>query len=190
MSAQVIAPRSGKVVTVGVAVACAAAGTGAWPDPLDRVVLVLVLVLAWAVYWRPAVTVDDVGVEVRNVLRTVHVPWAALQGVATQYALTLVTEQGPVKAWAAPAPGAMSALTVSRSDLKHLPASTFEGGDVRPGDDPSSDSGIAALVVRRGWERWLAEPDAQDALVEVRWHRRTLVVLGVLAVASLVALAT
>ena len=52
-----------------------------------------------------------------NVLRTIDLPWPAIQLVDTKWALTLVTAYGKFTAWAAPAPGGMaSARRMTRSD--------------------------------------------------------------------------
>jgi hypothetical protein len=66
--------------------------------------LALVALLAWQAYWRPRVEVSDGGVEIRNVWRTVHVPWPALEEVEGRLGLRLVTAYGAYQAWAVPAP--------------------------------------------------------------------------------------
>ncbi|HSE10115.1 MAG TPA: PH domain-containing protein [Nocardioidaceae bacterium] len=60
--------------------------------------------LVWQAYWRPQVEVSDGGVEIRNVWRTVQVPWPALQDVDARLGLRLVTVFGTYQAWAVPAP--------------------------------------------------------------------------------------
>ncbi len=64
----------------------------------------LVALLAWMAYWRPLVEVSDGGIELRNVWRTVQVPWPALQEVDGRLGLRLVTAYGTYQAWAVPAP--------------------------------------------------------------------------------------
>lgn len=61
-------------------------------------------VLGWAAFWRPYVEVSDGGVRVVNTLRTVVVPWPALEDVDGRYGLKLTTAYGGVTAWAAGAP--------------------------------------------------------------------------------------
>ena len=61
-------------------------------------------VLGWAAFWQPCVDLSDSGVTVRNTLRTIHVPWTALEAVEGRYGLRLLTSAGAVTAWAAPAP--------------------------------------------------------------------------------------
>ena len=89
-------PRFGRWLVVMVA---AVAGVGAVSGLVEDAaltvrylpVLALVVVLVWAAYWRPAVVVSPAGVEIRNVTRTIEIPWPAVQAVTTQYALTLQT---------------------------------------------------------------------------------------------------
>ena len=61
-------------------------------------------VLGWGAFWEPHVEVSDGGVTVANTLRTVEVPWPAIEGVDGRYGLRLDTAYGPVDAWAAAAP--------------------------------------------------------------------------------------
>ncbi|WP_217617392.1 PH domain-containing protein, partial [Cellulomonas sp. GbtcB1] len=66
--------------------------------------VVLVVHWGWAAYWRPAVLVSPAGDELRNVTRTIELPWPTIQRVDTRYAHTLHTAYGDYAAWAAPAP--------------------------------------------------------------------------------------
>lgn len=139
----------------------------------------------WAAYWRPQVVVDVGGVHLVNVLRTIDLPWPAIQRIDTKWALTLFTAYGKFVAWAAPAPGGMSAARISRRTGTSLPASTFgSDGTIRPGDHPDSASGAAAAVVRRQWEDlrdlgFLDDPRLEFSRPPVRLHQRT-IVIGVL----------
>ena len=151
-------------------------------------VLVLPVVVVWALYARPAVIVSDAGVEVRNVTRTIVLPWPSIQRIDTKYALTLYTAYGAFAAWAAPAPGRMTTLASGPDDLKHLPKSSYIGGGVRPGDLTTSASGQAAAVIRRRWDElneagYLADPRLERSRPQVRWH--VLPALGIVALAAL-----
>ncbi len=66
--------------------------------------LVLFGLLGWAAFWQPYVEVSDGGVVVANTLRTVEVPWPAVESVEGRYGLRLVTAYGSVNAWAGQAP--------------------------------------------------------------------------------------
>ncbi|MGY4643509.1 PH domain-containing protein [Cellulomonas sp. URHB0016] len=149
----------------------------------------LVALVVWAAYWNPAVVVTPAGVELRNVLRTVELPWPAITLVDVQYALTLETAWGSYSAWAAPAPSRARARTSGPSDMAHLPESSYSaGGTVRPGDLLSSDSGQAAALVRSRWEEvrdagLLDDPRVERSRPVVRVH--VALVAGVLFLAAL-----
>ena len=180
------------VATVVVAVAAlviTVAGSGfegfaryVWP-------FALVGYAAWAIFWLPSVTVSDGGVELRNVLRTIHLPWPSIERIDTKFALTLYTSFGSYAAWAAPAPTRYSVGSVDKTEIGRLPESTFFAGTIRPGDNPTSDSGQAALIVRMRWEHLRDAGHLDGARLEsdrpaVRWHIATTVTLAVLLVAT------
>lgn len=153
-----------------------AQGTGAVPGAVPWAVAGAVV--AYLVFWRPRVVVDDDGVLVVNPVRTVRVPWAALIDVRTQYAFTVVTPHGLVRAWAAPGPGRHELARVGHQDLAGLPRASFDGrGSVAASDLPSSPAGIVATVVRRRWSD-LVERDAipageaDDTTTTTTWHLR------------------
>jgi hypothetical protein len=155
----------------------------------------LVVGTVWAIYWRPEVAVDDGGVRVVNVLRTIVVPWPAIERIDTKWALTLFTSYGKVTAWAAPAPGGFATRMAGTQDLKGLPESTYgPQGSVRPGDLPGSASGAAALVVRRQWEQLrdaghLDNPRLEFDAPPTSWHYRTILVAAVLVLFGLLGVA-
>ena len=156
--------------------------------------LLFIAFAGWALFWQPSVTVSDGGVTIANVLRTIHLPWPSIERVDTKYALTLSTAYGHFAAWAAPAPSRYTVGSTDKSELKRLPDSTFFAGTVRPGDDPGSDSGQAALVVRRRWEHlrdagYLDEARLEKPRPDVRWHWVTITVFALLGVASVLSLA-
>lgn len=148
-------------------------------------VLALIGGFGWAAYWRPAVVVDDAGVTVVGVIATTEVPWASIRTIDTRWALTLKTTTGVVTAWAAPAPSRHGLYRVTKGENQNLAADTYLAGTIRPGDALSSDSGQAAEIVRRAWDRWRenqGESPADGEPVRRRWHRATLVVAAALAV--------
>ncbi len=141
---------------------------------------------AWALFWRPHVAVDDGGVRLVNVLRTVHVPWPAIRAIDTKWALTLVTAHGTFVAWAAPAPGVHAAMRSARQDAEHLPIARLQGEGMRPGDLPSSSSGDAAQIVRRRWEELrdaghLDDPKLEHDRAPTQWHLGSIVCGAALA---------
>lgn len=145
----------------------------------------------WALFWRPRVVVDDAGVRMVNVARTVTLPWPAIQAVDTKWALTLITSYGRFTAWAAPAPGAAHVVRSDvRREARNLPSSTFGPDGIRPGDLPTSPSGGAALMIRERWERlrdagYLDDPRLEFDEAPVEWHWRVGAVGVLLVVASI-----
>jgi len=146
-------------------------------------VLVIGAVL-YALFWRPAVVVEPDGVQLINVVRDVRVPWVALEGVRTQYALTLVTARRSYPSWAAGAPGRRNSFARTGSGrgggvrtmstprdaagatggaggagttAHHLPGEGWlPGGDQpdRSSRDLRTDSGAAAFMVEQAWLGW------------------------------------
>lgn len=135
---------------------------------------VLVALATWAAFWRPHVALDDAGVHVVNVLRTIHVPWASITDIGTRWALTLVTAQGTFLAWAAPASDVSAAL--------------------RQGNPPAAEpADAAAAVVRRRWQQLQEAGRLEEVRLEMdraptEWHVGTMVALAVLTAACVITL--
>lgn len=122
-------------------------------------------VLGWAAFWRPYVEFSDGGVTVVNTLRTVVVPWPALEDVDGRYGLKLSTAYGAVTAWAASAPA---------------------GRERARGEESA-----AATAVRTRWQELgeaghLADRRLERPRLAVRWHSRLMAACATLAVASVV----
>ena len=113
--ARVFASTSGRVLTVLAAAAALAALVGSAAsggiDELLRfgAIPVLALVVVWALFWYPQVEVSDGEIVLRNVLRTIRVPWPTFRGADTRLSLTIETTDGTFTAWAAPARSALAA---------------------------------------------------------------------------------
>lgn len=152
--------------------------------------LLLLAYAGWALFWHPAVIVAEQDVVLRNPLRTISVPWAALVTVDTKHALTLVTPGRRYVAWAAPAPGILGTMSARRENLRNLPETTYgPARSVRPGDLSHTDSGQAARLVRDRWERKSADGsllagEAESTPVHVRWNWLQIAAGIVLAAAS------
>ena len=162
-------------IVCGVGLAGAAATDGAGALWTVGPWLALTALSCWATFWRPEVVVDDGGIHVVNVFRTIDVPWPSLRAVDTKWALTLITDHGRFTAWAAPAPGRRSAARHDRGDLRRLPSGMRVAGAIRPGDLPGSESGSAALLIRRRWERLRDAGHLDGARLEhesapITWH--------------------
>ncbi len=154
--------------------------------------LALASLAAWAAYWRPCVQVDDGGVHLVNVLRTIDLPWPSIQRIDTKWALMLYTAYGGFTAWAAPAPGVRTAARLRTGPRQALPESAISDGvSIRPGDLPGTPSGDAALTVRRRWEElrnagFLDDPRLEFARPPVRWHWSVIVAAGIVALGCVV----
>jgi len=191
-------PRLGRglTVAVGVLAVCGVVVT-AVEEPATALryapVFALAATLAWAFFGRPAVLVSDSGVELRNVLRTIELPWPAIERIDTKYALTLYTAYGVYAAWAAPAPSRGQALSATREDTRHLHESSYIGGGIRPGDLAGTASGDAASFIRRRWQElhdagYLDAPRLERDAPRVRWHVLPAVGVAVLAAVAVLAL--
>jgi hypothetical protein len=78
------------------------AGRGRWLPALAAALwAVLIGMLVVEVFLRPAVSTTPEGVVLVNPFRTVVVPWAAVRGVETEYALQILTDGRRHTSWAA-----------------------------------------------------------------------------------------
>ena len=143
---------------------------------------------AWLLFWNPSIKVSEAEIVVDNIFRFTTLNWSAVRRIDTKYSLTLETESGIVRAWAAPAPSRYAGFLANKSEAEHLPESSFIGnGLVRPGDLTSSDSGVAAYVIRSYWEQ-LRDKNQLGAkpVVVTRWAVTRSVVFLVLGAAAAV----
>lgn len=151
--------RSGRIlaaVTIGVfGLALATTLTPATTADLARGLAVygFLSLVVYAAFWRPRVEVSEDGIVVRNPISEHHIEWGAIARIDTKWGLTLYLDDRRVSVWAAPAPGRHTTFTATRDLGSHLPESTYLSGTVRPGDLISTESGGAAALVRRHWER-------------------------------------
>lgn len=154
---------------------------GAWP--------LLGVALVAAVFWLPRVVVSDGGVEVRNVWRTVHVPWPAFRGAEAGYSLVVATTEGPVTAWAAPrASGTASRLRRDRADRAEDLAPATAGAVLRhPGTADAAAHAVAErfrALEAAGHLRGAARAVEAGVAPSRSWHARTLAVVAVLLLAG------
>lgn len=160
-------------------VVAVAAGPSAGDLRVGVPVVAAAAAVGYAAFWRAAVVVGADGVRLLNVVRDVHVPFAALDHVDTRFALTLVAGGRGYRSWAAAAPGRPALLRFTgRGPLaEHLPDPRWTaGGSAAPAASRSlaADSGAAAFMVEQGWSRWRDTPRAgaqpPPAPVTVRWN--------------------
>lgn len=188
----------GRILAVLTVVLCAVGAVAFfWGDAASAIryiwPLVLVAVVAWAVFWRPSLRVQEHGITVENVLRTHFVPWPAIVHIDTRFALTLHTVAARIAVWAAPAPGRHRTLGLAGKDFDGVGDSARGAhGSLRPADAITTPSGNLAQLIRGHWERLRdagafehgVEPDA----LTVRWHWATIAIIAVLAAATAVGL--
>ena len=208
----VLRPTSSKVLTVVIGL-FAAVGLfsfvfrGEWRDAIGFTPLAAAVVyVCWLLFWYPSVTVEPSGVQVRNPLRTFQVSWPAIVRIDTRYALTLFTKTTrKIVAWSAPSPSRYAGINTVRPDLSGLNPRRGKGVDaddvglnppkadsVRLGDTPRSESGLAALHVRRAWATlrdagYLDSGVLEGTGVVVHWNAVALGVGGILIVLGFLA---
>jgi hypothetical protein len=144
---------------------------------------------AWLLFWNPSVKVSEEGVVVDNIFKTHKLNWSAIIRIDTKFSLTLETKDRTIQAFGAPAPSRYAGFMANRTEAEHLPESSFVGkGLVRPGDLTSSDSGVAAYVIRSHWEklRDLNKLNENSSVKSnwVLWRIVVFIFLSVAAVAS------
>jgi len=136
--------------------------------------------VVYAVFGRPRVMVWPDGVLLRNVLRDVYIPFAALAELGTQYALTVRTVDGRQhRSWAAPATGRIGAARLTEADRRTLGFSDWTD-EIPSSAGLRSDAGAAAVAIRRRWRpRDRAAEAGSMAGVEVRWSATSLRMIAV-----------
>ena len=141
---------------------------------------------AWLLFWNPSIKVSESEIVVDNIFRFTTLNWSSIRRIDTKYSMTLETDSGVVRSWAAPAPSRYAGFLANKSEAEHLPESSFIGnGLVRPGDLTSSDSGVAAYVIRSYWEQ-LRDKNQLSAkpVVVTRWAITRIVVFLILSAAA------
>ncbi|MCR8670200.1 PH domain-containing protein [Agrococcus sp. HG114] len=179
----------GRVITIVIAVLMGLALVSALlaDDPLANLWVLpwplLGAAVTWAFMWRPRVTVDAEGIEIRNPFTDWHVPWGAVKRIDTKWALELTLDRGTVTAWAAPAPSRYGIARITREDIRLARESSTVGGAIRPGDSVHSVSGAAAHVTRTHWEELRDEGLLDDRETATRaWHLPAIAAVATTAV--------
>jgi hypothetical protein len=191
-------PVFGRVLAVVTMVVCAATIVALfWSDAASGLryvwAILLLALIAWALFWRPSLRVENHGITVVNVLRSFFVPWPAIKQIDTRFSLTLHTSQRRVTVWAAPAPGRHRMLGLAREDFDGIGESArSEYGGLRPADAITTPTGNLAQVIRGHWETLreaglLAHGEDPEAET-VTWHTATISAVAVLAAATVIGL--
>jgi hypothetical protein len=191
-------PVFGRALAVTTVVVCAVGVVALfWGDPAAALryawPIILVAVVAWALFWRPTLRVQEHGITVENVFRTYFVPWPAIRAIDTHYSLTLHTSRRKVSVWAAPAPGRHRTLGLASKDFDGVGESArSEYGGLRPADAVTTPSGNLAQLIRGHWEELRdagvfaagEDPEAET----VTWHTATITALALLGAATVIGL--
>jgi len=193
VNSQLLRSRSGKIMAV-LAIAFSMIGAVSLTAEPISVVLTKVWIyiwfgfFAWLLFWNPSIKVSESEIVVDNIFRFTTLNWSSIRRIDTKYSLTLETDSGVVRAWAAPAPSRYAGFLANKSEAEHLPESSFIGkGLVRPGDLTSSDSGVAAYVIRSHWEQLRDKNQlGAEPVVVSRWALTRIVVFLVLGAAAAV----
>ena len=162
--------RSARALAVAMMAVAAVGLVSALIDGVDVVLdygapLLIIGLLGWAAFWMPYVEISDGEVVARNTLRTVHVPWPAIESVEGRYGLRLVTAYGSVTAWAASAPGGRQRARVEQSQSAGL---------------------VEARLAELRAAGYLDDRRLEGPRLRTTWHREIIAALATLAVATVV----
>ena len=189
-------PHSATAISAVVAVFVVGLGLDAviragWEGVLVLPALLLVAALVWMVLWAPKVVLHEEAVEVRNVLVTHLIPFAALEDVRIGAMLRFdVSSSGAatrsITAWNAPALGRDKPV---RREVA-MRQQELQGRRYTPQERLVQDQRRSrSAVVKERWERWLGRrrltgaPPAEDAGTAMT-TRINVIQIGVVAVLS------
>lgn len=141
-------------------------------------------VILYALMVRPKVVVARAGITVVNPIRTIDLPWSAIEQLDNRYALTIATATAKFTAWAAIAPSRYQARRIDQSDLKstYLSNRTL----IRAADSPLSETG-GVMMLAEYWKRELGT-HSEVAPVSIRFDWLTIGLLVAAVVVIAVAL--
>lgn len=151
----------------------------AFEDPAQTVrhtpTFLLFPLAAWVFYTRPAVVLTETGVTLRNIARTIEIPWASIQSVDTTWGLTIRTSRRPYSAWAATATSQKRAAYRTRSLMQSHPEVAYNAGGLRPAELQKSPAADAIAHLRRQWEALDDQASRNHIPPEpkIRWHYGT-----------------
>jgi hypothetical protein len=165
-----------------------------YPRPLFGAWVLLGLGVAWSAFVRPAVLIDAEGVTIRNIVRDIHIPWAALTDVSTRWNLTVMVGDRGYNAWAITAqverPRSVSGA------LFHVPVPGRSDGARRPGARAPAPAKVTARAVAQSIQQAKQEyedaaslgavPAAADTTVAITWLPLVMAVLLLPAIAVVV----
>jgi hypothetical protein len=154
--------------------------------------VVFALAVTWSIFIRPAVLLGVEGVMVRNVLRDVYIPWAALTEVKSRWNLKVFAGDRGYTAWAISSQVERPRVS-SGAVLGKLSPRRLEGQFGADAGRSTTALKVTAATVARSIQRAKREydeavalgqaPEVPDDRVRVSWAPLVLVVLLVPAIA-------
>ena len=180
----VLAPRFSRVMSVLVIAICALSEVSlvayGHVEPLLRATpgIALAAFGTYAVFWAPLIRVNPMSIEIVNPLQTTSIGWSAVDDITTRWTLTVVTNAAKFTAWSSPSEGPWSSLGRLNRDVFGRPSLSPADRSRRPG----SPVGVPSIVINQ----WESHRDCGNSVVTVDWHRATIIVLGALAVLTVV----
>lgn len=138
--------------------------TSSWSSALPALgFLAALAAIAYAAYFRPSVNIHADRAELVNVVTIVTVPFSRLESIGTRWALELrADDASKATAFAAPAPGAMKARSVSANEAEwdpDAPTLILSGG---PSTSTATASGAAAHMIDDAYRAWKKASPAID----------------------------
>lgn len=140
--------------------------------------------LIWLVLLRPCVRLEPDGVEVKNLVTDVSIPFAALQEVGHRWSLELTDVHGKThSSWAIPVKRRLRPTTVGDSFA--------DATSLRRGSREGTHAELVAGLVEQARQRWTLDGGCTDpaarVVVSLSWTALLPVVVMALAAAILIA---
>jgi hypothetical protein len=104
--------------------------------------------IIYSVLQRPNLILTNEGIKVVNPFDTWEIGWDRVKELETKFVLKITTSDHSIPVWVATASSRRNAKKIPRSEIRGL---GFDGLDsISIGDSPTSDSGVAAHLIRLG----------------------------------------
>ena len=166
-----------------------------YPRPLFGAWVLFGVAVAWSIFVRPSVVIDAQGVTIRNIVRDIHIPWAALTDISTRWNLKVMAGSQGYNAWAISSQ--VDRPSSASSGLFRIPASVRSNrtGSAAASASPAATK-VTARTVAESIQRAKQEyddavaagevPPAADAGVRIVWLPLVMAVLLLPALAVVI----
>ena len=166
-----------------------------YPRPLFGAWVLFGVAVAWSIFVRPSVVIDAQGVTIRNIVRDIHIPWAALTDISTRWNLKVMAGNQGYNAWAISSQ--VDRPSSASSGLFRIPASVRSNrtGSVAASASPAATKVTARAVAesihaaKQEYDDAVAAgevPPAADAGVRIVWLPLVMAVLLLPALAVVI----